>query len=206
MENNCSYIYDRYHNHLESLKFVVKETEKRILSGDDNLFCDNINFFSRSYLINLCTYLESYLTEIATKVFERHCSLINSYKVPRLFISASLSSWEIKKDKSSKIEIYNIFPTKKEIKTFFDANKISGNIKKTFNVFEILGVDLNEAILEQSLKDQISAIVNKRNDIVHRNEQEIDISLGDILNYINIIDNYMGLVKNCVIKSVNSFI
>lgn len=201
MEQICLVIFNKYHGILEKLKIIVEETEKRVINENDSLFLTNVNFFSRSYLINLCTYLESYLTEIATKVFERHCNHINSFLVPEFFISASLVSWDTKK-LNKNINQYKILPTKEEIEKFFDTNKISGNIKKTFNVFELLGIELKNTITDKSIKDQITAIVDKRNDIIHRNDDGTDISLSDISNYIATVDEYMLLVKKGIIESI----
>ncbi|BFU63954.1 hypothetical protein THUN1657_06180 [Rodentibacter abscessus] len=78
MQQEYLNVYEKYHDLLETLKLIVKETETRVINDNDILFSSvHVNFFSRSYIVNLCTYLESYLIEIATKLFERHCACIN---------------------------------------------------------------------------------------------------------------------------------
>ncbi|OHR63782.1 hypothetical protein HMPREF3263_10485 [Haemophilus sp. HMSC61B11] len=198
MEQDYLLIYDKYISFLDKLSLLVSESEKRVINSSDPLFIDNVNFFSRSYLINLCTYLEAYLTEIATKLFERHCKCVNQYSVPEMFISASLSSWSVK---NRVVREYSLSYSKDDIENFFDANKISGNIKKTFNVFELLGIELKHVINDKSIKDQITSIVDKRNDIIHRNDDGMDISLLDIISYINTVKCYMELIKKAVIES-----
>ena len=200
MEQDYLLIYNKYHSFLENLSSLAKETENRVIANSDNLFVNNVNFFSRSYLLNLCTYLEAYLTEIATNLFKRHCECINLYSVPKSFMLASLSSWEPSK-KSQDIEKYQLSYDKRNIKKFFNENKISGNLDKTFNAFKVLGIELDNQIKEQSIKDRISTIVNKRNDVIHRNDDVIDVSLSDIESYITTVDDYMQLIMNIVTQS-----
>lgn len=203
MEQDYLLIYDKYISFLNKLSLLVSESEKRVIKSSDLLFINNVNFFSRSYLINLCTYLEAYLTEIATKLFERHCKCVNQYLVPETFIAASLSSWNVKNNVKNIVvgKEYNLSYSKDDIEKFFDANKISGNINKTFNVFELLGINLNNVIDDTSIKDQIASIVNKRNDIIHRNDDGTDISLLDIISYIDTVKCYMAVIKKAVIES-----
>lgn len=122
------------------------------------------------------------------------------YSVPKSFILASLSSWELSK-KSQDIKKYQLSYDKKNIKKFFNENKISGNIDKTFNAFKVLGIELDTQIKDQSVKERISTIVNKRNDVIHRNDDVIDVSLSDIKSYIETIDDYMQLIMNIVTQS-----
>ncbi|BFU63953.1 HEPN domain-containing protein [Rodentibacter abscessus] len=121
-------------------------------------------------------------------------------------MSASFNSWKNFDKKHCESSINNIdffvSPTKENIEEFFDCNKISGNIKKTFNVFELLGVELANVVRDKPIKDQITAIVNKRNDIIHRNDDAIDISLSDISQYIETVDNYMSTIKDGIINSI----
>lgn len=203
MSQTYSPIYKKYSSLLTKLSKVLKESRDRVITSSDSLFVKNVNLFSRSYLINLCTYLESYLTEITIKLFERHCKCINQYSVPEVFILASLSSWSVDK-KSRAVRNYNVSYAKKDIESFLDANKISGNIKKTLNVFELLGIELDNK-LNSAIKDQISSIVNKRNDIVHRNNDVTETSLSDIVQHIKTVRLYMQEIEKIIQKSEYDF-
>lgn len=65
----------------------------------------------------------------------------------------------------------------------------------------MLGIELDTQIKDQSVKERISTIVNKRNDVIHRNDDVIDVSLSDIKSYIETIDDYMQLIMNIVTQS-----
>ena len=59
-------IYGKYEGLLTTLKGIISQSQARVLKEDpDEFFSDNVNFFVKSYLINICTYLEAYLQDVA---------------------------------------------------------------------------------------------------------------------------------------------
>ena len=46
-----------------SLQGLVHETSSRFIM-DDNYITDNVNFFSKSFLVITCAYLEGYIKEV----------------------------------------------------------------------------------------------------------------------------------------------
>ena len=194
----CNNILENYNKQLKGLKYISSVSESRVIFNQDDLFFDNVNFFVKNYLISLCSFLEAYLTEVAKFIFEMHCQNINTCNVPKKFVYSHVNNWDSGKNgiKDIGVECFNI-DLKKGINNFFDKNKLSGNVEKTFRVFNVLGVDL-EGWIDLLMRDQISNIVSKRNDIIHHNNNAIDVSFGDIASYIDIVAEYMEKILSLV--------
>ena len=60
-----------YRLRFDKLIEIILSTNERIISGSESLFCDNVNFYTKTYLIMQCVYLESYIKEVAQDYFER---------------------------------------------------------------------------------------------------------------------------------------
>lgn len=92
---------------------------------------------------------------------------------------------------------YNDFTldlTKKDI-----SDEISGSPYKTIKLFQYIGIDLSKEEDFTSSKDFISAIVTKRNNIVHHNDKAMDISFSDLIIYAKSVLKYMKAIDHAMI-------
>ncbi|MDF3124746.1 HEPN domain-containing protein [Rheinheimera sp. 1928-s] len=186
----------KYETLFESLKLVVSSSEQRVISDEpDPLFIDNVNFFVKSYLISVCSYLEAYLQDIAFRYSQTLSSRVTAAKIPHNFLHWRLNTGI--KDKQLSYSHIALPVTKKDI-----SDVISANPYRTLKLFQSLGVDLSKNEKFESRKDLINTIVTKRNNIVHHNDEAADISFGDIRIYIGVIVPYMAAIKESVEEQI----
>ncbi|WP_225548223.1 HEPN domain-containing protein [Chromobacterium violaceum] len=179
-------LFEKYKILMISLKEVSEESKKRVVIGDA-FFEKNVNFFVKSYLVNICTYLESFLQDLALNLSNSICYRIRDAGVPHNFIL-----WRVLgdvKEKEQKFSNFSIEITKKDI-----SNELSANPYKTIKLFKCLGVNLLSCDDFTNNKELVNSIVNKRNNIVHHNDQASDISFDDIIKYVDIFINYMKAI------------
>lgn len=197
-------ILNHYNEALEKLRRISTETNSRADNKNQNLFdeffYENINFFMRNYMIMLCTYLESYLTDIAKEIFEKHCNQINGYGLPKRFIYSNIYSFNDENIRGIRADEKFIINSTEAIKNFLGQTRISGNVGKTIHAFEILGIDLATAFSDVSIKERISTIVNIRNGIIHRNDDATTITHRDINEYIDLVKEYISNIH----RKINS--
>lgn len=186
--------FERYCSLFLSLKEIVDETEQNTLLEENYFFNKNINFFVKSYLITLCTYLESYLSEAA----EWHCDKLNN-KIKAASLPHNFLLWRVKKDFKDK-ELKYIDADLKVDKDEISDN-LSGNPYKTIKIFSYLGLNLTSSSEFNSNKDVINSIVIKRNNIIHHNDHANDISLSDIKGYIDLFLIYIKTIDDIICKS-----
>lgn len=186
--------FENYKSLFLSLKEIVKETEENTLIENNIFFNKNINFFVKSYLITLCTYLESYLSEAAIWYCDRINDKIKSACLPHNFLL-----WRVKKDFKDKDLKYNNADLKVEKKEISD--NLSGNPYKTIKTFSYLGVNLANSSMFELNKDVINTIVTKRNNIIHHNDSANDISLSDVKGYIDLFIVYMKSIDEVICKN-----
>ncbi len=189
MENTEYYI--GYRSLFLSLKGIIKETEEQAILEENEFFNKNINFFIKSYLITLCTYLESYLTEVATW----HCDSINN-RLKAACLPHNFLLWRVKKefkDKELKYADADLKVDKNDI-----SDSLSGNPYKTIKAFSYLGVNLLGSAGFIANKDVVNAVVVKRNNIIHHNDNANDISLSDLCGYVDLFVSYMGAIDDVI--------
>lgn len=189
MENTEYYI--GYRSLFLSLKEIIKETEEQAILEENEFFNKNINFFVKSYLITLCTYLESYLTEVATW----HCDSINN-RLKAACLPHNFLLWRVKKefkDKELKYVDADLKVDKNDI-----SDSLSGNPYKTIKAFSYLGVNLLASAGFIANKDVVNAVVVKRNNIIHHNDNANDISLSDLCGYVDLFVSYMGAIDDVI--------
>lgn len=196
MENNIS-VFSTYEALLEELKELNAETQNKVISDEPDAFItQNINFFTKSFMITLCAYLESFLKDITMTIIDN-----TNQKLANSKITHNLVKWSILKkkelgelnDNDLLFEDLTIKITKKELDEF-----ISGSPYKTEKLFKKIGIKLYEDIVYKEQKEKVISIVEKRNKIVHHNDSASDISFADIQTNIDTINSYM--------KNINSLI
>lgn len=189
--NDQTDIYKKYLELYDDLRTIVRETEKRITQVDaapDSFFSENYNFMTKAFLINICIYLESYIKDIV-------CHKINSINgiLARSEIPYNLVKWSIQfpkdlKDADLRFENMKISIKRQDIDSY-----VSGNPYKTLRLLKRLGFDLE---ISQERLELIDSIVKKRNQIIHQNSDASDISLSDILRYIEQVLEYMLILDH----------
>jgi len=190
---------ERYISLLAQLKKLSQDTELKVLEDSADAFItDNVNFFTKSFMITLCAYLESYVKDLSM-LFIDHINI----KLADLNLPHNLVRWSVlKKDKllefndsEYKYENLKIKIKKKELDEF-----ISGSPHRTEVLFRKFGIELYKDEKFNDLKEKINSIVVKRNKIVHHNDNASDLSFVDIEANIMVVEEYI-LNLNEIIKS-----
>jgi hypothetical protein len=178
-------LYEKYEALLKTLKEIIEKSQARVLSEEpDKIFSDNVNFFVKAYLINICTYLEAYLQDIAFEYSRRVSERLKQAKIPHNFLYGKLA----KDIKDKELEYVNASYKydKQEL-----SDIISGNPYKTINAFRLIGIDLSSSEKFVEHKNLVGTIVNKRNNIIHHNDDASDITFSDLLVHIDVFLEYM---------------
>jgi len=200
--NNSAAVINSYITLLDQLKSLNKETQGKVISEDADVFIvNNINFFTKSFMITLCAYLESFLKDISMSIIDDANHKLSLSKIPY-----NLAKWSVNKKKTlielpeseMKFEDLSINITKKDLDDF-----ISGSPYKTENLFFKFGIKLKEDEVFRELKDKVISIVEKRNKIVHHNDNASDLSFSDIDSNIEIVKIYMRNIHLLVDAQLN---
>lgn len=181
-----------FKNGLLELEAMVQETEREVIGSERAipLITNNVNFFTKSFLISACAHLEMCIKEIVHEVSKDIDARLSTAAIP-----PSLIEWRynIKKkaDQAAGASIpFSVKMTTKEI-----DDLVSGNVYRTKDALAVVGVELvSERDKWESWKESVQAIVTRRNNIVHHNDDASDISLGDIKNFIKIILGYVEFI------------
>lgn len=178
---------ESYTLQLRRLISIIEITNERMISDPpDSLIYENANFFSKAFLVTMCAYLESYLKDALMVVIDQINARLESSKLPHNLIKWSLNIDKDFKDDEFKYELFKIRIKKKQL-----DDSISGNPFKTKDLFKKFGIDLEQNQLFNSQKEEINAIVVKRNKILHHNDEASDVSSIDLYNNIDSITNYI---------------
>lgn len=194
-------IFNNYIEQFRKLKDLIIETNKRVVDNpEDEYITNSINFFSKSFLVMACAYLEAYLKDVAIAIVAEVDKVLSLNP-----ISSNLIHWSVLKEKFKESGgEYDDFKLSIDAKVI--DNEISGNVGKTISLFSRLGINLLRSDNFNDNKDIISSIVVKRNDVVHHNDEVGDLSFLDIVGRVDylmiyikaiddeIIDNYPHLV------------
>mgnify|MGYP000494595896 CR=1 FL=1 len=185
-------LYGKYEGLLTALKGIINQSNARVLREEpDEFFSDNVNFFVKSYLINICTYLEAYLQDVAFEHTNRISKRLKDACVPHNFLYCKLAK-EVK-EKDLKFNDADYRFSKKEI-----SNTISGNPYKTVKAYKLIGIDLESDDKFNEYRDFIKIIVNKRNSVIHHNDDASDLSFPDLLANIDVFLEYMSSIDKLV--------
>lgn len=177
---------------LRELEAMVQQTELAVIGGVQAtlLITNNVNFFTKSFLISACAHLEMCIKEIVFEIAKDIDARLSVAAIPTSLIEWRLNQRK-KADASPSIKSQlSINMTKKEV-----DDLVSGNVYRTKDALALVGIELAAQKNQwESWKDSIQSIVTRRNNIVHHNDDASDLSLGDIKIYIKSIMDYIDFV------------
>jgi hypothetical protein len=187
-------VFNNFEGKLEDLENTVKDCNQIIISDEPSSFVyENANFLTKSFLISLCGYLETYIKDVLEVLIIDYNDRISRENFPY-----NLVRWSIEYKETSDSKVQNLLDKKKVRyenlsiklkKKDLDAF-ISGNPFRTKELFAMFGINLDEVDYYNHRKDAVNQIVVKRNNILHHNDDASDLSNQDILQYIEEIKNY----------------
>jgi len=185
-----------YKKGLIELDLMVRATEHNVVHGsnDSLLVTNNINFFTKSFLISACAHLEMCIKDIVFEAAVNIDARLSTASIPTSIIEWRNSQKKKNESGNSIPSRFAIGMTRKEV-----DDLVSGNVYKTREALAIVGVDLtiNKPQWE-AWKDLIQSIITRRNNIVHHNDDASDISLGDVRTFIDSIIEYIDfIVASC---------
>ena len=189
-----SEIFQDYSKQLNKLKEIVNKTyELTISDPPQEYFADNVNFFTKSFFVNLCAYLESFLKDIIFSCIQGIDEKLKNSEIPYNLIIWALNSNKKFKDSEYKFSNLSVGIKKKDL-----DDHISGSPYRTVELFKKVGINLDADQDFHSKKEKINSIVVKRNKILHHNDNASDISFQDINSNIDEVLAYMMILDNCV--------
>jgi hypothetical protein len=178
--------YQKYEILFLSLKVIISESEHRVLCNEpDQLFLENVNFFVKSYLISICSYLEAMLQDLVFIQTQEINNRLLAANIPNNYLLWRVSENIKDKDKRWGYKSGNLFLSKKEV-----SDNLSANPYRTLKLFNKLGIDLSANDVFETNKDLVNTIVAKRNSIIHHNDRAASVSFGDLVVYIETILKY----------------
>lgn len=181
-----------FQQQFDDLKEVVKESNRRIVAVDpDDLFSEYANVFIKSYIVSACSILEAFIQELALSYITTVGKNLDSANVPH-----NLLVWSVKREEKLKNSDFSAFSL--NIKRNDISEMISGNFFKTVKAFEKLGIDLLSDVEFKGFKDFVATTVDKRNQIVHHNDDASDMSMLDVLHIIDQFSKYSAAMMRIV--------
>lgn len=179
----------RYIDQLAGLKHVISVSQSRVHSVEpDLLFYDNQNVFLKAYLVSACSLLEAFIQDLAAAYVDEMRARVCAANLPR-----NLVAWAIEQEKTkAEFTPFVIQKTRKDI-----SDMVSPNYWKTMTAFSKVGIDLTGSGIE-GFKDLIVARVEKRNKIVHHNDDALDLSLADIAETVDRFQEYIDCLFSAV--------
>ena len=118
---------------------------------------------------------------------------LSSISVPHNLIRWNLSHPKDVAEKDLRFENLKISIKKKDL-----DDHISANPYKTEALFKKIGMDLTTIDGFLSRREIINSIVVKRNKIVHHNDDANDVSMVDLILYIDSFIEYIKLITQAV--------
>lgn len=175
---------------LLSLYSQAEETQKKIIDeNSDPYFYQNANFFSKSFIVLLCAYLEAYLKQTCQELVEKVNSHLKSLLIPHNLARWSIQKESFKKDRDYKYQSFEIDISKEDL-----DDLITANVGVTIDIYRRFGIDLDSCASFKECKDKIGSIVSKRNNIIHHSDDASDLSLLDLMENIKFIERYIAII------------
>ncbi|OHU89186.1 MULTISPECIES: HEPN domain-containing protein [Pseudoalteromonas] len=182
---------------MDSLVELVEQSELRF-QADDDLFGEHMNLFVRSYMVLMCAYLESYLKNLTKHYIDKVDEALVASPYPKNLFRWSVQREKYKHNNDGICDFFSLGISSDDI----DKN-LSANPHKTIPFFARLGIRL-EAIDDFSdISDQVEAIVTKRNNIVHYNDDASDVGARDIIENVEVLKQYMRVLDSEISSSLN---
>jgi hypothetical protein len=179
---NFDTVVEAYTNGLIELDSMVHATELEVINGSNNslLVTNNINFFTKSFLISACAHLEMCVKDIVFAAAGDIDARLSAASVPTSIIDWRYNQKKKNESVDPSLSRFAVGMTKKEV-----DDLVSGNVYRTKDALALVGVDLTKDKQQwEAWKDLIQSIVTRRNGIVHHNDDASDISLGDVRVFI----------------------
>lgn len=184
---------------LDEIESQIKKTEKYIIE-DHEYFKEQVNFFSKSIIISICSHFEAYSKEVIRYIINFYGARLNSIEVP-----SNLLFWDIEKDNYKE---KNKDPKKDHSFSITDADidsNISANPFRVRNAFKRCGIDFNTSVKFNDNIEILNSFVEKRNQIIHYNKGAVDLSLGDLIYYLRafkVVINEMDKIVELRINNI----
>lgn len=179
-----------YHSQFDGLKQVVSASAARLMSEPpDPLFDENQNVFVKSYLVSACSILEAFIQDVASEYMLGIQNRMNSANLPHNFVA-----WVVGHEKANlKFKSFVGGKGRKDI-----SDMVSPNFWKTIKAFERIGIDISKPEVV-AFKDYVTTTVEKRNKIVHHNDEASDLSFQDIILTIEQFRGYTQCVFDAIL-------
>lgn len=189
---------ESYITQLDSLFNIIEESNRRIMQETpDALFVGNVNFFTKSFLVIMCVYLEAYIKDVLEFYGNELDKRLSSCLIPHNLVKWSFQPQSSLKASDQMDCVYKINITKENI-----DKHISANPYRTKGLFTDLGIYLDGCTLFSEKIDEINSIVTKRNQIVHYNDDASDVSDGDLKHYIVTIKEYIAVLDTEICRCI----
>lgn len=192
-------ILESFHSQFDELIAVSRQSNARLLfEPPDELFFNHQNVFIKAYLVSACSILEAFIQDLAYEYLKTIQMRVEETNLPHNVIlwSTSIGKDDEKLKKRQKFEPFKITKNKKSI-----SDMVSGNYHKTMETFKVIGIDLSCDVSVSNHKDFISTTIDKRNQIVHHNDDASDLSLTDIATTIEHFKEYASELHRVVCSS-----
>jgi len=184
-------IYREYSELYQDLTKIVEACGSRILEEDsDPFFVSNYNYLVKSFLVNICAYLEAYTRDLVFQKIQEYNGEIVNAKVPYNLVRWSTQNRDLK-DNDLKFEDFQLAIRKRDLDQY-----ISGNPSKTIRLFKWVGFKLDENDDFNKKFDVIENLVSKRNSILHHKDNAGDVSIADVQAYIEEVQEYILILYN----------
>lgn len=187
---------------IDNLIKMASDTQAKSVnadSEDNDFFQENMNFFVKSYMVLMCAYLESFLKSLSKSYIDKVEESLISSAYPKNLLRWSVQKEKYKPSNDGILDQFSLGITDDDI----DKN-LSANPHKTIPFFTRLGIHLEGLDDYVAIKEQIEMIVNKRNNIVHYNDDSGDTGISDIVQYANLIIDYMAILDEQVATRIDS--
>jgi hypothetical protein len=194
---------------LKEIEIQIQKTEKYVLD-DHEYFQEQVNFFTKSIIILICTHFESYSKEVVKFIVKHYSDKLKDIEIP-----SNLLLWDVEKDnykekeKDTKNKEKDKDPVKNHILSINDEDIdriISANPYKVKNALMRCGVNLELSREFIGNIEIINSLVDKRNQIIHYNQGVADISLGDLKYYLKAFNICMLEIDKVVEVRLDSII
>lgn len=201
--SNKSTTFRHYDINISNLINLINELNQKAIN-DDVLIVGNINFFTKSALVTLCAYLESYLKNVAFEIIQFYNSKLTSLEIPHNLVKWGMPRKDIKSDLPviSDFDYGNI-----RIDIPINKIEISGNIAKTDTLFKHLGIDLNHFRTTipdfNSHRATTAQMVDKRNQIIHHDDSASELTFLNVREYAKSVRAYIAILEDIIATKIS---